>query len=115
MRILHSIRSVNPEGGGPIEGIKQISKIHREFGRSVEVVSLDSPDAAWARDFPLPLNALGPVKTKYGYNTKLLPWLRAHVHAYDSVIINGLWQYNSFAVWRALHKSPTPYFVFPHG
>src|SRR5439155_8804732 len=57
----------------------------------------------------------GPVKTKYGYNTKLLPWLRTHADRYDAMIINGLWQYNSFAVWRVLHKKSVPYFVFPHG
>jgi len=28
LRILHSIRSVNPAGGGPIEGLKQLSAIN---------------------------------------------------------------------------------------
>jgi len=31
------------------------------------------------------------------------------------VIVNGLWQYASFAAWRALHSAPTPYFVYTHG
>src|SRR6202008_3652312 len=30
-------------------------------------------------------------------------------------IVNGLWQYHSYAVWRTLRKSGTPYVVFPHG
>jgi glycosyltransferase involved in cell wall biosynthesis len=31
------------------------------------------------------------------------------------VIVQGLWQYSSFGVRRALRGTPTPYFVFPHG
>jgi glycosyltransferase involved in cell wall biosynthesis len=51
----------------------------------------------------------------YYYSPRLVPWLRAHRHEYDVVIINGLWQYSSFGVWRALRNTPTPYFVFTHG
>jgi glycosyltransferase involved in cell wall biosynthesis len=35
--------------------------------------------------------------------------------AYDAVIVQGIWQYSSFGVWRALRGTATPYFVFPHG
>jgi glycosyltransferase involved in cell wall biosynthesis len=31
------------------------------------------------------------------------------------VIVNGIWQYNSFGVWRVLHRSSTPYVVVTHG
>ena len=34
---------------------------------------------------------------------------------YDALLIQGLWQYSSFGVWRALRGTSTPYFVFPHG
>ncbi len=51
----------------------------------------------------------------YHYSPRFVPWLRAHRHEYDVVIVNGLWQYASFGVWRALHGTPTPYFVFTHG
>ena len=34
---------------------------------------------------------------------------------YDAVVVHGIWQYHSFGVWRALHGTATPYFVFPHG
>ena len=34
---------------------------------------------------------------------------------YDAVIINGIWQYHSFATWRALNRSQTPYVLFTHG
>ncbi len=114
-RILRSIRSVNPAGGGPIEGIKQVAKVHAAAGHETEIVSLDSPDDPWVREFPLKLHALGPVKSSYGYSKRFAPWIAEHRRDYDAVVVSGLWQYSGFGVWRALHGTDTPYFVFPHG
>lgn len=115
LRILHSIRSVNPAGGGPIEGLKQLSAANRQQGHTVEVVSLDSPDVPWVGACPVPCHALGPSWGKYGYSRRLLPWLRENRRYYDVVVINGIWQYNAFGVWRALRGTDTPYFVYTHG
>jgi len=115
MRILHAIRSVNPEGGGPIEGVRQLGHVNVRRGHTIEVVSLDSPDAPYLRDFPLRVHALGPGTLKYGFCGALVPWLRANAQHYDIVIVNGIWQYHGFAVWRAFHKSDIPYVVFTHG
>jgi glycosyltransferase involved in cell wall biosynthesis len=41
--------------------------------------------------------------------------LQANVGNYDAVIINGIWQYPSFAAWRVLRGRPIPYYVYPHG
>lgn len=114
MRLLHSIHSVNRAGGGPIEGIFQLAAIHKQNGHSVEIVSLDAPDAPWVRQSPLPVHAQGPGKFNYGYSPRLVPWLRAHAGDYDAIIVNGIWQFSSFGVWQA-RLSRTPYFVFTHG
>ena len=115
MRILHSISSVNPAGGGPIEGIKQLGRVNLAYGHSVEVISLDAPDAPFLKDFPLPIHPLGPASLSYGFSHRYVPWLRANISNYDFVIVNGIWQYNSFGTWRALRRSSTPYVVFTHG
>jgi glycosyltransferase involved in cell wall biosynthesis len=52
---------------------------------------------------------------KYGFSARLIPWLRTNSSRYDAVIINGIWQFHSFATWRALHRSNTPYVLFTHG
>jgi glycosyltransferase involved in cell wall biosynthesis len=57
---------------------------------------------------------LGPVQTVYGYSPRMLPWLQAHTAEFDAVVINGIWQYNSLAAWRAVRKV-LPYAVFIHG
>ena len=115
-RILHCISSVNPVGGGPIEGLKQLSAVNQRHGHTVEVLSLDDPADPWVRDCPLPCHAVGPTRIwGWRHTPRLVPWLRAHAHEYDAVIVNGIWQYHAFGVWRALHKLPVPYFVFTHG
>jgi glycosyltransferase involved in cell wall biosynthesis len=87
----------------------------QQLGHAVEVVTLDDPTEAFLSEFPLTVYALGPSHGGYGYNSKLVPWLRTHARSYDAVIVNGLWQYNSFGAWRALRKMRLPYYVFTHG
>ena len=115
MRILHVIRSTDPAGGGPIEAVARLGAEHQRLGRHVEIVTLDDPDAPYLDGLSLPCHALGPVTTNYGYTPRLLPWLRQHAASYDVVIVNGIWQYPSLAVWRACRRRTVPYVVFPHG
>ena len=120
MRILNVIASVDPAGGGPVEGLKQHAAVHASRGVSVEVACLDDPSAAWLDGFPVPVHALGPPRLAtrffpYYYSPRFAPWLRSHAGEFDRVIVHGLWQYHAFAVWRALRRGGTPYYVFAHG
>lgn len=115
MRLLHLIPSVDPRGGGPIEGVLRIHEALVALGHESELLSLDDPASAWVRECPAPLHAVGPSRTSYMYNANAVTWLREHAAGYDAVIVNGLWQYAGFAAWRALHASTTPYFVYTHG
>jgi len=116
VKYLHVIASLNPEGGGPAEGVRQLSGAGRCLGHDVEIATLDPPDAPWAAQFPCPVHQLGPGRFgNYRYSPDLPLWLKANVGRFDAVIVNGLWQYHGFAVWSALRNGPTPYFVFTHG
>ena len=115
MKILHVISSVDPKGGGPIEGVNQLSAVHRDLHIEVEICSLDAPDAECVRNSQTIVHALGPALGSYCYSSRLLPWLKRYAHEYDAVIVHGLWQYIGFAVWRALAGTTTSYYVFPHG
>jgi glycosyltransferase involved in cell wall biosynthesis len=115
VRLLHLIPSVDPRGGGPIEGVLRIHDALVGLGHDSELLSLDDPSSACVRDCPAPVHALGPARTSYGYTPRVVAWLREHATGYDAVIVNGLWQYTGFAAWRALRASPTPYFVYTHG
>lgn len=115
LRILHVIGSVNPAIGGPIEGVKQLSRINSAYGHSVEVVCLDDPSSPWLNQLGFTVHAMGPAYTHYAYSPRLVPWLRAHRHNYDVVIVNGIWGYNAMGVWQALRHTDTPYYVYTHG
>lgn len=127
MVILHVIGSVNPEHGGPMEGIVTSSAALREHGCDREIVSLDSPGDPWVQSCPLPVYAMGirhpsyPSWRKrlpylrYGYSPHLVPWLKANARRYDAVVVNGLWNYAAFGAWRALRNTDVRYFVYTHG
>ncbi len=115
LRLLHILSSVDPKFGGPIEGVAQSGKVFTKNGHTVEVVSLDDADQTFVKSFPLTLYALGPSLGVYGYNSRLVPWLKSNAYNYDAVVINGIWQYNCFGAWRALRTADVPYYVCTHG
>ena len=115
MKILRSIRSLDPAFGGPSESLKQSSMSLAARGHEIEVVTLDPPRSEWLRNYPFPVHAFGPGLGTYGYTSRFSAWIKERRTSYDTVIVHGVWQYHSFGVWRALRGTATPYFVFPHG
>tara|TARA_B110000503_G_scaffold96495_1_gene145087 strand:+ start:188 stop:1369 length:1182 start_codon:yes stop_codon:yes gene_type:complete len=116
MKILHVISSCKPQDGGPIEGIKQFNHYYKKLGVIADILCSDSRDSKWLKDKRLPnVYATGPKKFKYAYNPKLLDWLNKNINKYDLIIINGIWQYHNYAVWKVSKKFNKPYFVFIHG
>ncbi len=115
MKILRCIHSLDPAIGGPLESVKQSTLVLQRRGHEVEIASLDASDGAGVREFPAIVHTLGPGRGSYGYSASFVPWLQKQRDAYDAVVVHGIWQYNSFGVWRALRGGATPYFVFPHG
>ena len=113
MRLLHIIGTMSPEAGGPTESVRSL--ITYGFpGYIGEVVTMDDPQAPFLKNYHFPVHALGPIQTVYGYNPRLVPWLKANGHRFDGVIVNGLWQYCGFAA-RQVFGGKKPYVVFTHG
>ena len=115
MRILHNTRAVNPEGGGVIETVQQFSRVLAARGHEVVIASLDAPEDPWVKESPNRVEALGPSSANYGMSPRFVPWLQAHAGQFDAVVVNGLWQFSSYGVWKALRGTGRHYFVFPHG
>jgi glycosyltransferase involved in cell wall biosynthesis len=115
LKLLRLIRSLNPEGGGPAEGVRQITPHLEALGVSTTVASLDPPDASWLQNQPFQAIGLGPVAGGYGFRRGLPARIRALAQQHDAVIIHGLWQYHALATWRALRGTGIPYFVYLHG
>jgi glycosyltransferase involved in cell wall biosynthesis len=127
VKVLHVISSVDPRGGGPIEGVFSSSAVWSKHGHERYILSLDTPNADWVAKAPVKTFAVGIESGlyaflrrvvpwfRYGYSPHLTRWLKIHARSYDAIIVNGLWNYASYGSWRALHKLDTPYFVFTHG
>lgn len=127
MKILHVIATSDPKYGGPIEGILRSSPALARAGITRELATLDHPSDPWLDSFPLTVFALGQhsqserLKLKYlpwvryGYSSKLIPWLKENVNRYDVVLLSGLWNFSTLAARSALSPGRVPYFVFTHG
>jgi glycosyltransferase involved in cell wall biosynthesis len=115
MRILRVISTLDPSFGGPVAGASLIDAELIRLGAHVEVVCLDGPDLPFHRDYPAPVHALGPGLGNYGYARRLGAWLVSSEKNFDVAVINGLWQYHSFAARRAFRRAGLPYLVFTHG
>ena len=120
MRILHVISSCNPATGGPIEGIKQFYKVYKKLNIEVNILSNDNPKDNFLNDKRLPkVIATGPLPIIYkklnNFNPKLLEWLKINIKNYDFIIVNGIWQFHNYAVYKVARKFNIPYFIFPHG
>ena len=113
--LLRVIRSLNPAGGGPMEGLRQITPHLANLGVRTTVASLDSPEAPWLQNQPFQSIGLGPVLGNYGYRRALPARIRVLAEQHNVVIIHGLWQYHALATWRALRGTEIPYFIYTHG
>ncbi|MGC9292893.1 MAG: glycosyltransferase [Acidobacteriaceae bacterium] len=114
VRQLHVIRSLSPEYGGPAQLVRQIVSIYPSLGMIGEVACLDAPDSPFLKGLDFPVHPLGPALGVYGYSSKWAPWLRAHMHEYDGIIIQGIWQYQSWGTWRVI-RNKVPYVQLTHG
>lgn len=114
-RVLHVLRSADPESGGTIEAVTRLALEQARIGRAVDIATLDDPASPWLAAYPLPLHAHGPVSTNYGYAAGFVPWLQDRMPGFDDVIVHGLWQYPGLAVRAAAKSTGVPYVVFAHG
>lgn len=121
--ILHVIDKMDPQLGGVSQAVRTMIMGLNTRGIYSEVASLDSPDSPFLKDEICIVNALGPSKSPWSYSSNLFPWLVDNFSRFDSIILHGLWLYNSFAVYKALKKYRNQHnvsivpqmYVFPHG
>jgi glycosyltransferase involved in cell wall biosynthesis len=116
VHILHVIGSLSPADGGPPEVIRQLARAYPQIGDSLEVVTLDPPDAPFLQGFPCPIHALGPASLgRYCLSPRLVRWLRANANRFDGIVMQGIWTFPGIAVRLAAHRAGKPYCIFPHG
>lgn len=114
-KILHVVASVDPALGGIAESIRCRGSFLQSLGHIVHVVCMDEPTQLFVKHHPLSVFALGPGLSSWKYQPRLVDWLKKHYKDYDAIVVDGIWQYHSYAIWKVLHGTRVPYFVFTHG
>lgn len=85
-------------------------------GNSLDIVCLDDPNSEYLARETCRIYALGKGLGSWNYHSALTPWFNRHLQEYDAVILNGLWQFQGFALWRSARRIKQPaYHIFPHG
>ena len=115
MKILHVVRSMNPDHGGPPEAIRRIVPLLEERGVNSHILCQDDPSAPWLSVPGARVHAIGRARGGYGYARELSQWLHVQVSRFAVVRIHGLWQYCGYATMRAARRAGVPYVVFSHG
>ena len=116
MKLLHVIGSMNPNTGGPSQAILNFAPWFIKQGNTLDVVCLDDPHSDFLIGEGFCIHALGQGRGSWNYHPALLPWLEWHLSEFDAVILNGMWQYQGYALWQASkHPKAPPYYMFPHG
>jgi len=116
LRVLRVIDSMDPQSGGPCQGIRNSVKAMQKHGVENEVVCLDSPNSPFISKDSFKIYALGPHHSPWHHSPKLISWLEKNIQKYDAVIVHGLWLFSSYAVEKSMRgKHSPPWFVMPHG
>lgn len=116
LKVLHVLPSLNLEKGGVAQGVINLSLCYAALGVTATVLTMDDPDVFLPNTEHLNVVALG--KGSFGsfsYHPIMLSWLKKHIHEFDVAIVDGLWQYHGYAVYKALKNSDVPYYVYTHG
>lgn len=112
---------MDPSQGGVCQGVKNNIAAMQQLGISNEVVSFDESSAAFLKEESYIIHALGPARGPYSYCVSLQSWLLENFQRFDTVIIHGLWLYNSFGsylAWKKFKKKNKKIpriFVMAHG
>lgn len=117
MKILHVLSTIDPKAGGVSQAMRTMVKglAAREVTSEVACLDAGAPEGYPKDDFQVFF--LGPGKGPWLYNVNLLRWLEMNMQHYDAVVVHGLWQYHTYAVYQAGKAGAgTPaVFVMPHG
>ena len=115
MRILHLIASVDPAGGGPIEYAQTVSSEFSRRGHESIFITLDDPNASWAKSFPFTLHATGPARGLLQTSSGFAQTLLGLTPSCDCAIVHGLWNFSSIGGYDVLTKNKIPWVIFSHG
>lgn len=118
MKIIHVVSGMDPKAGGISQAIRTMIGGLTDQGIYSEVVSVGSEMGDHETNDPFPIHFTGPGKSAWQFSAGLQSWLNKNLAHYDAVLVHGLWQYHTYAVYQAINtiNGPRPkVYVMPHG
>lgn len=115
MKILHLVRSVDPEGGGPIEYARVVAQAHADNGHESIFVTLDAPDEPFLAEFPFRTEATGPVHGLTRRSPRFSSKVEDLMKDADAAVIHGLWTHATVGAYTKMKRAGFPWLVFTHG
>ncbi|MCF2519147.1 glycosyltransferase [Dyadobacter sp. CY351] len=117
MKIIHVVSGMDPKAGGISQAIRTMIGGLTDQGIYSEVVSVGPETANPETDDPFPIHFTGPGKSAWQFSAGLQSWLKNNLRHYDAVLVHGLWQYHTYAVYEAVSNmlNPPKIYVMPHG
>jgi glycosyltransferase involved in cell wall biosynthesis len=126
MRLLHVVDTLDPKKGGVSQAVMTMSDEVSKVGFLTEIVTLDGEENFVSHQ-EIKVTNLGPSKPPWRYSNKLIPWLLDNFCRFDTIIVHGLWLYQSYAVNKAVRmyakglkrdgkqERPPALYIMPHG
>jgi len=116
MKLIHVVSGMDPKDGGISQAVRTMINGLDSEGLVNEIVCMGSPSSKTSD--PLHIHYVGPGKSSWLYNAKLGKWLSKNIDRFDAVLVHGLWQYHTYAVYEVLKNqdgTKPMVFVMPHG
>lgn len=116
MKVLRVISDFNLKSGGPVEGALRIDAALKAIDVYVDVITLhECQDDDVLASYSGQVTSIFPSLGTYSLNFKFIPHLRRIIKSYDALILDGLWQFHTFASAKIAKEYNLPYYVFSHG
>jgi len=116
MRILKTVHSLDPAGGGVATAVEALTRAEVALGHQVEVACLDEPGSPWLAGRGYPVHAFGPkIFRGYGWCPAFARWVKENARRFDVLTVEGMWQFHGPVVRAAARGAGVPYVVYPHG
>jgi glycosyltransferase involved in cell wall biosynthesis len=118
MLILHVLPTLDPKAGGLSQAVRNMIYYSSTPELQHEVLCLDPADASYLYEDTFKIHALGRGKTAWNYHANIGFWLNRNIQRYSNILVHGLWQYQSFAVykaWKKINSLKINLLVMPHG
>lgn len=84
-------------------------------GVRAEILTFDDPERPFLRKGNIPVHAVGPSYSHYGYAPAASKWLRDNAGRFELLISHNIWLSSAAAVYREHRASGIPFSIFLHG